>query len=70
VTLLPVREKSKKQLRVVEALQAGRVHRSAGLGAASTATKMEGVFKKAPDRDEFGCRHQRVADRRTVFALR
>ena len=48
-----VREKSKKQLRIVDAL---KLAESIGLPAWVTvdATKLEGVFKKAPDRDEFG----------------
>jgi small subunit ribosomal protein S4 len=51
--VIAIREKAKKQLRVVEAL---------GLAQANgfpswvqvDVTKMEGVFKKTPDRDEFG----------------
>jgi small subunit ribosomal protein S4 len=48
-----VREKSKKQLRIVDAL---KLAESVGLPAwvEVSASKMEGVFKKAPDRDEFG----------------
>ena len=48
-----VREKSKKQLRVVDAM---KLAESIGLPAWVTvdAAKLEGVFKKAPDRDEFG----------------
>jgi len=48
-----VREKSKKQLRIIDAL---KLAESIGLPAWVTvdATKLEGVFKKAPDRDEFG----------------
>ncbi|MBT9501624.1 MAG: 30S ribosomal protein S4 [Burkholderiaceae bacterium] len=48
-----VREKAKKQLRIVDAL---KLAESIGLPAWVTvdATKLEGVFKKAPDRDEFG----------------
>jgi small subunit ribosomal protein S4 len=48
-----VREKSKKQTRILEAL---KLAESIGLPAwvAVDVTKLEGVFKKAPDRDEFG----------------
>ena len=51
--VISLREKSKTQLRVTEAL---KLAESIGLpGWVSVdATKMEGVFKKAPDRDEFG----------------
>ncbi len=51
--LIALREKSKTQLRVTEAL---KLAESIGLPGWVTvdATKMEGVFKKAPDRDEFG----------------
>jgi len=48
-----VREKAKKQLRIVDALKLAE-----GQGMPSwvnvDASKMEGVFKKTPDRDEFG----------------
>lgn len=48
-----VREKAKKQLRVQDALKL-----AAGNGFPAwvqvDASKMEGVFKKTPDRDEFG----------------
>jgi len=48
-----VREKAKKQLRVTESF---KLADSIGLPAwvAVDGTKLEGVFKKAPDRDEFG----------------
>jgi small subunit ribosomal protein S4 len=48
-----VREKSKKQLRVVEAM---KLAESIGLPAwvQVDSGKLEGVFKKTPDRDEFG----------------
>ena len=48
-----VREKAKKQLRLLDAL---KLAESMGLPAwvAVDATKLEGVFKKTPDRDEFG----------------
>jgi small subunit ribosomal protein S4 len=50
---LAVREKSKNQLRVQDAL---KLAQSVGLAdwVQVDATKMEGVFKKAPDRDQFG----------------
>jgi len=48
-----VREKSKKQARVLEALQlAGQIGFPAWVEVA--ADKAEGNFKKTPDRDEFG----------------
>ena len=50
---IALREKSKAQLRVVDALKLAQ-----GIGLADwvtvDATKMEGVFKKAPDRDQYG----------------
>jgi small subunit ribosomal protein S4 len=51
--VVAVREKSKKQLRVIDAL---KLAESVGLPAwvKVDATKLEGVFTKAPDRDEFG----------------
>jgi small subunit ribosomal protein S4 len=51
--VIALREKSKKQLRVVDAL---KLAESIGLPAwvQVDATKMEGIFKKVPDRDEFG----------------
>ena len=51
--LVAVREKSKKQLRVIDAL---KLAESVGLPAwvKVDSTKLEGVFTKAPDRDEFG----------------
>ena len=51
--VIAVRDKSKKQNRVVEALQlAQQVGISAWLEV--NADKAEGTFKKSPDRDEFG----------------
>ena len=51
--MIAVREKSKKQLRIVDAL---KLADSIGLPAWVTVdlAKQEGVFKKTPDRDEFG----------------
>jgi small subunit ribosomal protein S4 len=48
-----VKDKSKKQLRVVDSL---KLAESIGLPdwVQVDSAKMEGVFKKAPDRDEFG----------------
>jgi small subunit ribosomal protein S4 len=48
-----VREQAKKQLRVTDAL---KLAESVGLPewVQVDASKMEGVFKKAPDRDQFG----------------
>ena len=48
-----VREKAKKQLRVADSL---KLAESIGMPAwvQVDATKLEGVFKKTPDRDEFG----------------
>ena len=48
-----IREKAKTQLRVVDALKlAGSIGLAAWVQV--DATKMEGIFKKVPDRDEFG----------------
>ena len=48
-----VREKAKKQLRITDSVKLAE-----GIGLAAwvsvDATKLEGVFKKTPDRDEFG----------------
>jgi small subunit ribosomal protein S4 len=51
--VIAIREKSKKQLRVADAL---KLAESVGLPAwvEVSASKMEGTFKKVPDRDEFG----------------
>ncbi|KQW75153.1 MULTISPECIES: 30S ribosomal protein S4 [unclassified Methylibium] len=51
--VVAVREKAKKQLRVTESL---KLAESMGLPAwvQVDAAKLEGVFKKSPDRDEFG----------------
>jgi small subunit ribosomal protein S4 len=51
--IIAIRDKSKKQLRVQDAL---KLAESIGLPAWVTVdpAKMEGVFKKSPDRDEFG----------------
>jgi small subunit ribosomal protein S4 len=51
--VIAIREKSKKQLRVTDAL---KLAESIGLPAwvQVDASKLEGVFKKVPDRDEFG----------------
>ena len=48
-----VREKAKKQLRVTEAL---KLAEGQGLPAwvQVDSAKLEGIFKKTPDRDEFG----------------
>jgi small subunit ribosomal protein S4 len=48
-----VREKAKKQLRVTESM---KLAESIGMPGwvAVDAAKLEGVFKKTPDRDEFG----------------
>ena len=51
--IVALREKAKKQLRVTESL---KLASSIGLPDWVTvdATKLEGVFKKLPDRDQFG----------------
>lgn len=51
--VVAVREKSKKQARVIEALELAK---QIGFPAwvEVTVDKAEGVFKKSPDRDEFG----------------
>ena len=48
-----VREKAKKQSRVAEALTLAQANGFPSWVQVDT-TKMEGVFKKTPDRDEFG----------------
>ena len=51
--VISVREKSKKQIRISEALQlAGQIGFPAWVEV--NADKAEGTFKKVPDRDEFG----------------
>jgi len=50
---IALREKAKKQLRVVDALKLAESVGMAGWVQVD-ATKMEGVFKKTPDRDESG----------------
>ena len=51
--VVAVREKAKKQLRITDSL---KLAESMGLAAwvSVDASKLEGVFKKTPDRDEFG----------------
>jgi small subunit ribosomal protein S4 len=51
--VIAVREKSKKQLRIADSL---KLAESIGLPGwvQVDGTKFEGVFKKSPDRDEFG----------------
>jgi small subunit ribosomal protein S4 len=51
--VVAVREKAKKQLRITDSL---KLAESIGLPGWVTvdATKLEGTFKKVPDRDEFG----------------
>ncbi|MBA3599519.1 MAG: 30S ribosomal protein S4 [Methylibium sp.] len=51
--VVAVREKSKTQLRVIDAV---KLAESIGMPAwvSVDATKLEGTFKKSPDRDEFG----------------
>ncbi|OYT89405.1 MAG: 30S ribosomal protein S4 [Burkholderiales bacterium PBB6] len=51
--VVAIREKAKKQLRVADSL---KLAESIGMPAwvSVDATKLEGTFKKAPDRDEFG----------------
>jgi small subunit ribosomal protein S4 len=51
--VVAIREKAKKQLRVIDAL---KLAEQIGMPAwvQVDATKLEGVFKKTPDRDEFG----------------
>src|SRR5207237_10396928 len=50
---IAVRDKQKKQLRVTDAVKlAGSVGMPAWVQV--DASKLEGVFKKTPDRDEFG----------------
>jgi small subunit ribosomal protein S4 len=51
--VVAVREKSKKQTRVLEAVKLAESIGMPGWVAVDTA-KLEGVFKKSPDRDEFG----------------
>jgi len=51
--VVAVREKSKKQLRITDAV---KLAESQGMPnwVQVDASKLEGIFKKAPDRDEFG----------------
>jgi small subunit ribosomal protein S4 len=51
--VIAIREKAKKQLRIQDAL---KLAESIGLPAwvEVSSSKMEGIFKKTPDRDEFG----------------
>ncbi|MCU0941873.1 MAG: 30S ribosomal protein S4 [Hydrogenophaga sp.] len=51
--VIAVREKSKKQARVIEALELAKQIGFPGWVEVSV-DKVEGVFKKTPDRDEFG----------------
>jgi small subunit ribosomal protein S4 len=51
--IVAVREKAKKQLRVTDSLKLAEAQGMAGWVSVDP-NKLEGVFKKAPDRDEFG----------------
>ncbi|KAF1046612.1 30S ribosomal protein S4 [Xylophilus sp.] len=51
--VVAVREKSKKQARIVESLQLAQQVGIPGWVEVNVE-KVEGIFKKAPDRDEFG----------------
>lgn len=51
--VVAVREKSKKQARVLESLELAKQHGFPSWVEVA-ADKAEGVFKKTPDRDEFG----------------
>ena len=51
--VIAVREKAKKQLRVADAVKLAEAQGMAGWVSVDPS-KLEGVFKKAPDRDEFG----------------
>ena len=51
--VIAVREKAKKQLRVADAVKLAEAQGMAPWVAVDPS-KLEGVFKKAPDRDEFG----------------
>ena len=51
--VVAVREKSKKQARIVEALQLAQ-QVGMPVWVEVNADKVEGTFKKVPDRDEFG----------------
>ncbi|MDH3208874.1 MAG: 30S ribosomal protein S4 [Burkholderiaceae bacterium] len=48
-----IRDKSKKQLRVTDSVKLAESHGMPSWVAVDTS-KLEGVFKKPPDRDEFG----------------
>ena len=51
--VVAVREKAKKQLRVADAVKLAEAQGMAAWVSVD-ASKLEGIFKKAPDRDEFG----------------
>ena len=51
--VIAVREKAKKQLRVADAVKLAEAQGMASWVSVDPS-KLEGVFKKAPDRDEFG----------------
>jgi len=51
--VVAVRDKAKKQLRVTDSLKLAEAQGMAAWVSVD-ASKLEGVFKKAPDRDEFG----------------
>jgi small subunit ribosomal protein S4 len=51
--VIAVREKSKKQLRIADSIKLAESIGMPGWVAVDGA-KMEGIFKKVPDRDEFG----------------
>ncbi|MEY4750308.1 MAG: hypothetical protein RIQ60_2522 [Pseudomonadota bacterium] len=51
--VVAVREKAKKQLRIIDAVKLAEQVGMPGWVQVD-ATKLEGIFKKTPDRDEFG----------------
>ena len=66
--VIAVRDKSKKQNRIVEALQLAAASRHAGLGRSERRQGRRHLQEGAGPR-RIRCRHQGIADRRTVFAL-
>ena len=66
--VIAVRDKSKKQNRIVEALQLAAAGRHAGLGRRQCRQGRRHL-QEGPRSRRIRGRHQRIADRRTVFAL-
>ncbi len=68
--VVAVREKAKKQLRIIDALSSWPSRSACRAGCRSTRPRWKASSRRRPDRNEIGADDQRIADRRTVLALK